>query len=145
MDGNWFHIFLCLCCNDTIFKRFFTRSKTERKLNCSRALRRCRKIYEIGNIQPMIWSGLKIGPTREEASRNSAPNDQWTPRVPDMRCNCHFISVCGTTKVHKQGTLEVHFTSRGCLPYVPGVLVVQSAPTECPAAVQFPLCFTSCE
>jgi hypothetical protein len=27
--------------------------KTERKLNCNRALQRCRKICETGNIQPM--------------------------------------------------------------------------------------------
>jgi hypothetical protein len=27
--------------------------KTERNLNCNRALRRCRKICETGNIQPM--------------------------------------------------------------------------------------------
>ncbi len=142
-DGNWFHIFLCLRCNVKMLRRFFTRSKTDRKLNCSRALRRCLKIYETGNIQPMKWSGLKIGPTREEAFRNSAPDDQWTTR----RCNCHFTYeyVCGTTEVHKQGTPEVHFTSRGCITYVPGTPAVKCAPPECPVAVQFPLCFTSYE
>jgi hypothetical protein len=76
IDGNWFHIFLRLLCNVPICKRFFIKSKAERKLNYGRALRRCRKIYETGNIKPMKLSGLKIGPTREDASRNSAPDDQ---------------------------------------------------------------------
>ncbi len=30
--GNWFHIFLSLCCNDTIFKRLVTRSKSRREM-----------------------------------------------------------------------------------------------------------------
>jgi hypothetical protein len=58
------------------FKVYSLAVKTERKLNCSRALRRSRKICETGNIQPMKLSGLTIGPTREEASRNSAPEFQ---------------------------------------------------------------------
>jgi hypothetical protein len=48
-------------------------------LNCSRALQRCRKIYETGNIQPMNLSGLKIGPTKDDASWNSALDDLGTP------------------------------------------------------------------
>jgi hypothetical protein len=46
--------------------------KAERKLNCSRAHRRCSKICKTGNMQPMKKYGLKTGPTREEALRNSA-------------------------------------------------------------------------
>jgi hypothetical protein len=66
---------MCLRYYITNFKRLFSRSKTERKFNCSRALWRSLNIYETGNNQPMKLSGLKIGPTREEASRNSAPGD----------------------------------------------------------------------
>jgi hypothetical protein len=33
-----------------------------------------KKSYDTGNIQPMKRSGLKIGPTREETLRNSAPD-----------------------------------------------------------------------
>jgi hypothetical protein len=54
------------------------------KLNFNRALQRCGKICETGNIQPMKLPGLTIGATREEASRNSAPEVQLTPGVPDM-------------------------------------------------------------
>ncbi len=127
MDGNWFHIFLCLYCNDTIFKRFFTRSKTERKLNCSRALRRCRKIYETGNIQPVIWSGLKIGPTREEASRNSAPNDQWTPRVPDTEVQLLFyIRVW-----HYESSQAGHTGSSFYVPGVPSICTWRSGCSIC--------------
>ncbi len=53
-------------------------------MNFNRALQRCGKICETGNIQPMKLPGLTIGATREEASRNSAPEVQLTPGVPDM-------------------------------------------------------------
>jgi hypothetical protein len=54
------------------FLKDYSQEVTERKLNCSRAFRMCRKIYETGNIQPMKLPGLIIGPTREETERNSA-------------------------------------------------------------------------
>jgi hypothetical protein len=72
-DGNCFNIFLNLHCNAITFKRLFTRSKHWEEIECSKALRRYRENYETGNIQPIKGSGLKIGPTREEAKRNSAP------------------------------------------------------------------------
>jgi hypothetical protein len=56
-----------------IFKINSQEVKSERILNCSRAHRRCRKICKTGNIEPMKFSGFKIGPIREEAARNSAP------------------------------------------------------------------------
>jgi hypothetical protein len=46
--------------------------KTERKFNCSRAHLKYGKIYKTGNIQPIKKSGLKTGPIREDALRNSA-------------------------------------------------------------------------
>jgi hypothetical protein len=54
------------------FKVYSQEVKTERILNCIRALQRCRKICETRNIQPMKLTGLTTGPAREEASRNSA-------------------------------------------------------------------------
>jgi hypothetical protein len=36
-----------------IFKDYSQEVKREKKLNCSRAHWRCRKIYETGNIQPI--------------------------------------------------------------------------------------------
>jgi hypothetical protein len=36
--------------------------KTERKLNCSRAHQRYRKIYKTGNVQLIKLSGLPTGP-----------------------------------------------------------------------------------
>jgi hypothetical protein len=42
------------------FKVYSQEVKTERKLNCNRAHRRCRKICETGNGQPMKQSGLKM-------------------------------------------------------------------------------------
>jgi hypothetical protein len=52
-----------------------------------------------------------------------------------------FTYVCGTMEVHKQGTLEVHFTSWRYITYVRGTPAVQSAPPECPVVVQFLPCF----
>jgi hypothetical protein len=50
--------------------------KKERKLNCSRAHWWCRKIYETGKYSANQMIRIKIGPTREEASNNSAPDVQ---------------------------------------------------------------------
>jgi hypothetical protein len=50
--------------------------KAERKLNCNRAHRRYRNIFKTGNVQPMKTISIKNAPTREDASRNSAPEVQ---------------------------------------------------------------------
>ncbi len=76
------------------FKVYSQGVKTERKLNCNRALRGCRKICETGNIQPVKWSGGTIGPTRDEAKRNSAPEVQLTPGVPDTEVQLLFLHMC---------------------------------------------------
>jgi hypothetical protein len=57
---------LSLDCNDIIFKRLFTRSKNREETELQQGTPEVRKIYETGYIQPMKWSGLKIGPTSEE-------------------------------------------------------------------------------
>jgi hypothetical protein len=52
-----------------LFLKYYSQAvKTERKLNYEN--------YETINIQPIKGSGLKIRPTREEASRKSAPDVQ---------------------------------------------------------------------
>jgi hypothetical protein len=68
----------------------------------------------------MKLSGLKIGPTREEPSTNSALG---ISELPSARYGgaIAMLHVCGTSEVHKQGAPEVHFTSQRCMTYVPAV------------------------
>jgi hypothetical protein len=57
-------------------KEYSQEVKTKRKLNCKRALQRCRKISKRLNIPPMKLSEFKIRPTREKAAKNSAADVQ---------------------------------------------------------------------
>ncbi len=81
----------------------------------------------------------------EEASRNSAAEVQWTSVVPDTEVQLRFTYVCGTTKVQKQGTPEVLFTSRRCITFVHGtppfILHLRSALLQ----FNFYSVFTSCD
>ncbi len=72
----------------------------------------------------MKWSGLKIGPTREEVLRNLAPDEQWTPRVPDTEVQLPFYIY-----VWHYGSSQARHT--GSSFYVPGVVYICTQHSSC--------------
>jgi hypothetical protein len=93
--------------------------KTERKLNCSRAHRTCRKIYKTRNIQPMKKSGLKLDQSEKKLGgiQLRKLSEPWSARYRGAIIN--FTYVCGATDVHKQGTPDWR-----CITYVNGTLAL---------------------
>ncbi len=98
--------------------------KTVMKLNCNRGLRRYGKNYETGNtankmIRVKNWTNQRRG--FEEFSSGHSVN----LRSARYRGAIAVLTyVCDTMEVYKQGTPEVHFTSRRCISYVRGTPVV---------------------
>ncbi len=109
MDGDWFHIFLSLHCNASIFKRLFTRSKKREEIELSQGTPEVQKNlrnwkYSANEITRINnWTNQKRG--FKEFSSGCSVNSQSARYGGAIAV---FTYVCGTTEVHKQGTLEVH-------------------------------------
>ncbi len=131
-----------------IFKLFFYKEvKIERKRNCSRAQRMLKKCAKIRIFSQLNYHDVKMVQSemrkpRISVLRFSKPTECRT-RMFKYRLN--ICTVCGTTVVLKQGTLYVPSMPQRYITYVRGTLWVGAKLPMCPAAVLFPIYFTSCE
>jgi hypothetical protein len=75
----------------------------------------------------------------EEFSSEHSDVNLWSARYRGAIAGLTYV--CCTMEVHKQGTLEVHFTSLRCITHVHDTPAVKSASPDCPVAVKIPLCF----
>jgi hypothetical protein len=64
--------------------------KSERKLNCNRAHRRCRKICKTGNIEPMKSAGLKMDQPEKRLRGIQLRKFTELPECQIRRCNNRF-------------------------------------------------------
>jgi hypothetical protein len=70
----------------------------------SRAQRLHNNVCQIWNLQLSRLAGFRIGPTREEVARNSAPAIQSTLEQLTQRDHCRLYICVGPSAVQKRGT-----------------------------------------
>ncbi len=90
-DSNWFQIFLCLHWNNMNFSSLFTRCKSREEIELQQGTPQVQKNLQNWQCAANETIRIKNAPTREEASRNSAPKVQRSlVECQIQRCNCRF-------------------------------------------------------
>jgi hypothetical protein len=72
------------------FQVYSQEVKADRKLNCNRAHRRCRKVCETGNVQPMYQSGLQMHQPEKRLSGIQLRKFSELLECQIQRCNYRF-------------------------------------------------------
>jgi hypothetical protein len=110
-------------------------------LNCSRAHRRCRKICETGNIEPMKSPGLNMDQPEKRLRGIQLRKFTELPECQIRRCNYRFYICVALLKFTSRAHRKFFLRPRGALHMYMALKAVKFAPPECPVAVQFSLCF----
>jgi hypothetical protein len=129
-------------------KRLATRSKNREETELQQAT------PEVQNLQNWKYSANEIIRIKNWANQRRGSEEfscglQQAPEMPGSEVQVPFLYLCGTSDVHKQGTLEVNFMSWRYITYV-RVCTWHSGHLICTfrsALLQFNFhsIFTSCE